>query len=89
MMDVVVTGRASERWGQEVVAVIRMDPAVTPEPTDAELRAGCAAHLAGYKIPKAFLRTTESLRLPNGKADYATARAIVAASAGRPVAAER
>lgn len=87
--EALVLGRPSERWGQEVVAVIRMDPAVTPEPTDAELRAGCAAHLAGYKIPKAFLRTTESLRLPNGKADYATARAIVAASAGRPVAAER
>ncbi|WP_067816852.1 AMP-binding protein [Actinomadura kijaniata] len=78
--DALVVGRPSERWGTEIVAVLRV---AEPAPTDAELRAGCAAHLARYKIPKAFARTGESLRLPNGKADYARARALVAGDAAR------
>ncbi|MFB4312002.1 AMP-binding protein [Actinomadura sp. GTD37] len=71
--DALVVGRPSERWGTEIVAVL------TPAggPSDAELRDGCAAHLARYKIPKAFVRTDGSLRLPNGKADYAAARALL------------
>jgi 3-oxocholest-4-en-26-oate---CoA ligase len=72
--EALVLGRPSERWGQEVVAVVRLDG----ERTDAELREGCAAQLARYKIPKVFFRTAESLRLPNGKADYTAARSIVA-----------
>ncbi|WP_433244930.1 AMP-binding protein [Actinomadura nitritigenes] len=71
--DALVVGRPSERWGTEIVAVLR--PAAAPE--DGALRAGCAARLARYKIPKAFVRTDGSLRLPNGKADYAAARALV------------
>jgi fatty-acyl-CoA synthase len=77
--EALVLGRPSARWGNEVVAVVRLDG----DPTDAELREGCAAQLARYKIPKAFFRTTESLRLPNGKADYATARKIVTGSDDR------
>lgn len=71
--DALVVGRPSERWGTEIVAVI--GPAGAPP--DDELRAGCAARLARYKIPKAFVRTDRSLRLPNGKADYAAARALL------------
>ncbi|MFG2006693.1 AMP-binding protein [Spirillospora sp. NPDC048911] len=74
--DALVVGRPSERWGTEIVAVLRTGPDAAP--TDADLRAGCAARLARYKIPKAFLRAEESLRLPNGKADYAAARALAA-----------
>ncbi|MFC4913328.1 AMP-binding protein [Actinomadura gamaensis] len=72
--DALVVGRPSERWGSEIVAVVR--PATEPGPSDAELREGCAEHLARYKIPKAFARTADSLRLPNGKADYAAARIL-------------
>ncbi|WP_433332822.1 AMP-binding protein [Spirillospora sp. CA-294931] len=72
--DALVIGRPSERWGTEIVAVVR--PAAG-SPSDGELRAGCAARLARYKIPKAFLRTDQSLRLPNGKADYAAARSLL------------
>ncbi|MBW8485379.1 AMP-binding protein [Actinomadura parmotrematis] len=75
--DALVVGRPSERWGTEIVAVLR--PAAAPG--DAALRDGCARLLARYKIPKAFLRTDAGLRLPNGKADYAAARALVAAEA--------
>jgi acyl-CoA synthetase (AMP-forming)/AMP-acid ligase II len=71
--DALVVGRPSERWGTASVAVLA--PAAAPG--DAELRAGCAARLARYKIPKAFVRTDRSLRLPNGKADYPAARALV------------
>ncbi|MFI6514703.1 AMP-binding protein [Spirillospora sp. NPDC050679] len=78
--DALVVGRPSKRWGTEIVAVLR-PTGRAGGPTDAELRAGCAAHLARYKIPKAFLRTSGGLRLPNGKADYAAARTVVEAPA--------
>ncbi|GLW65373.1 acyl-CoA synthetase [Actinomadura rubrobrunea] len=77
--DALVVGRPSERWGTEIVAVLRVDG---DGPDDAELRAGCAGRLARYKIPKAFVRTRRGLRLPNGKADYAAARALVADAGG-------
>lgn len=72
--EALVIGRPSERWGQELVAVVRLDTGLS----DNELRAGCAEHLARYKLPKAFFRTGHGLRLPNGKADYAAARAVAA-----------
>lgn len=71
--EALVIGRPSERWGQEIVAVVRL----TSEMDDASLREACARQLARYKLPKAFFRTHHPLRLPNGKADYAAARAIV------------
>ncbi|MEV5571053.1 AMP-binding protein [Spirillospora sp. NPDC052269] len=73
--DALVVGRPSERWGSEIVAVVRT--AASGGPSDADLRRGCAGHLARYKIPKAFVRTDGSLRLPNGKADYAAARILL------------
>jgi fatty-acyl-CoA synthase len=71
--DALVVGRASERWGQEVVAVVhlRADHA----PSDDELREHCATELARYKIPKAFLRRDFVQRSPSGKPDYGWARA--------------
>ncbi|MFV2172180.1 AMP-binding protein [Actinomadura sp. LOL_016] len=78
--DALVLGRPSERWGSEIVAVV--GPADAPD--DAALRDGCAAHLARYKIPKAFVRTGRTLRLPNGKADYAAARELSEAAIDGP-----
>lgn len=69
--DALVVGRPSERWGQEIVAVVEL----TTEVGDDDLRAACARHLARYKIPKSFVRVERAPRLPNGKADYAAARA--------------
>jgi acyl-CoA synthetase (AMP-forming)/AMP-acid ligase II len=73
-VEALVVGRPSDRWGTEIVAVVRL----TEEADDARLIGACAEHLARYKIPKVFVRTGEDLRLPNGKADYATARRLVA-----------
>ncbi|HWF28947.1 MAG TPA: acyl-CoA synthetase [Mycobacterium sp.] len=70
--DVVVTGRPSERWGQEVVAVVAL-----AEGADAsvdELVAHAAQSLARYKLPKAIVFRTVIERSPSGKADYRWAR---------------
>jgi fatty-acyl-CoA synthase len=76
--DVVVAGRPSERWGNEVVAIVEF--AEGRSATDDELAEACAAHIAHYKIPKAFVRTEKVLRSPAGKADYRWAKALAAES---------
>jgi len=77
VFDCLVVGRPSERWGQEVVAVCQARPGVD-RPSDDELRATCRAHLAGYKVPKAFIWVERVERSPSGKPDYrwAAARAL-------------
>jgi acyl-CoA synthetase (AMP-forming)/AMP-acid ligase II len=78
--DAVVVGRASERWGQEVVALVQLrDGAVASEE---ELLAECARHIARYKLPKAFLLLDEIVRSPSGKADYRWAKEQAERSAG-------
>lgn len=71
--DVVVCGRPNERWGQEVVAVVRLRDGV-PATID-ELLAECSRHVARYKLPKAILFRDEIRRSPSGKPDYEWARA--------------
>lgn len=80
--DALVVGRASERWGQEVVALVELRDGGEPD-LDA-LRAHCATELAGFKVPKAFIVVDRVRRLGNGKADYrwATCHAETASSAG-------
>jgi fatty-acyl-CoA synthase len=72
--DALVVGRPSERWGQEVVAVVRLRD--ESGATDDELRATIAEHVARYKVPKAFLRVDRIERSPSGKPDYAWAREV-------------
>ncbi len=70
--DVMVVGRPSDRWGQEVVALVRRADDVTV--TDDDLLAECAKHIARYKFPKAVIYLPELVRSPAGKADYRWAR---------------
>lgn len=71
--DALVVGRPSERWGQEVVALVAIrDTEVTRE----ALYASCAARLAGFKVPKDFLYVDQIRRLGNGKADYRWAKSV-------------
>ena len=78
--DVVVAGRPSERWGNEVVAIVQF--AEGQSATDAELADACRAHIAQYKLPKAFIRTDKVLRSPAGKADYRWAKELAVESLG-------
>jgi acyl-CoA synthetase (AMP-forming)/AMP-acid ligase II len=68
VFDVVVVGRTSERWGQEVVAVVQLRAGRAP--TDDDLREVAAEHLARYKLPKAVVRVPKVERSPSGKPDY-------------------
>lgn len=70
--DVVVVGRKSERFGQEVVAIVALEPG--HEADGARLRAECADRIARYKAPRAFLFVDAVQRHPSGKADYSWAR---------------
>jgi len=70
--DVVVAGRPSERWGQEVVAVVALADGATVEAD--ELIAHAANSLARYKLPKAVVFRPVIERSPAGKADYRWAR---------------
>lgn len=79
--DVVAVGRPSERWGQEVVAVISLTAGHEPVADD-ELIAVAAAHLARYKLPKAVVRVDAVRRGPNGKADYRWAREVATGASG-------
>ena len=78
--DCVVAGRPSERWGNEVVAVVRLkDGAVTDE---ASLLAEAEQHIARYKLPKAIVFVPEIVRSPAGKADYRWAKQVAVDAAG-------
>ena len=70
--DVVVAGRPSERWGQEVVAVVALVDGAQAEAD--ELVAHAAKSLARYKLPKSIVFRTVLERSPSGKADYRWAR---------------
>jgi 3-oxocholest-4-en-26-oate---CoA ligase len=70
--DVVVTGRPSERWGQEVVAVVALADATRADAEELITHAGKS--LARYKLPKAVVFRPVIERSPSGKADYRWAR---------------
>lgn len=74
VFDCVVTGRASERWGNEVVAIVQLRSHM--QATDDQLRMEAARHIARYKIPKVFRYVNEIVRSPSGKADYRWAAAV-------------
>ena len=73
VMDVVVCGRPSERWGNEVVAVVQLREGADVT-TDA-LEAEAERHVARYKLPKAYVFCEQIQRSPSGKADYRWAKA--------------
>src|SRR5690606_12062017 len=73
--DVVVVGRPSERWGQEVVALVELSAGRTASAD--EIVAHAAQHIARYKLPKEVVFLDAIQRSPSGKADYRWARAQV------------
>jgi acyl-CoA synthetase (AMP-forming)/AMP-acid ligase II len=75
VLDAIVVGRPSERWGQEVVAVVAFRDGGSAD--DDALREAAAATIARYKLPKAFVRVPAVQRTASGKADYAWAKSTV------------
>ena len=77
--DVLVTARPSDRWGNEVVAIVEtLDGA---EVSEDDLVEHAASSIARYKLPKAVLFRARIQRSPVGKADYRWAREQAALSA--------
>ncbi|KUH64282.1 acyl-CoA synthetase [Mycolicibacterium novocastrense] len=70
--DVVVAGRPSDRWGQEVVAVVALTEGASADAQ--ELIDHAANSIARYKLPKAVVFRPVIERSPAGKADYRWAR---------------
>ena len=80
--DVVVAGRPSERWGNEVVAIVQLRDGM--DASVAELLEECEKHIARYKLPKSIVFVDEVQRSPSGKADYRWAREQAVAAAESP-----
>jgi acyl-CoA synthetase (AMP-forming)/AMP-acid ligase II len=76
--DCVVAGRPSERWGNEVVAIVRVREGHPV--TEDDLRSEAERHIARYKLPKAFVFVDEIVRSPSGKADYRWAKHVATTS---------
>jgi acyl-CoA synthetase (AMP-forming)/AMP-acid ligase II len=72
--DVLVVGRPSERWGQEIVAVVQLRAGAST--TIESIRDAASRDLARYKLPKDVVFVDEMKRTPAGKADYVWAQAI-------------
>jgi 3-oxocholest-4-en-26-oate---CoA ligase len=74
--DALVVGRPSERFGQEVVAVVSPLDGVTVDPVG--MREFVAAEIARFKAPRAVAVCDTVRRHANGKPDYAWAREVAA-----------
>jgi 3-oxocholest-4-en-26-oate---CoA ligase len=72
--DALVVGRPSERWGEEVVALIAPHPGGDLSADGRALYTFCISQLAHFKAPKAFIFVEQIQRLGNGKPNYRWAR---------------
>ena len=72
--DALVVGRPSERWGEEVVALIAPHPGAGLSADGRALYTYCTSQLAHFKAPKAFIFVEQIQRLGNGKPNYRWAR---------------
>ncbi len=72
VFDAVVAGRPSDRWGQEVVAIVALREGATVD-ADALIEEA-KKHIARYKLPKAVVFRDQIQRSPSGKADYRWAK---------------
>ncbi|MDP1807610.1 MAG: hypothetical protein Q8K72_20700, partial [Acidimicrobiales bacterium] len=79
VFDALVVGRPSDRWGQEVVAVVQLREG--QDAADEDLRSAASAMVASYKLPKTFVRVDQVVRSPSGKPDYGWANRVAAADA--------
>ena len=73
--DALVVGRPSERWGQELVALVQLrDEHAGADAAGDQLHAHCTSQLARFKAPKEYILVEQVRRLGNGKPDYRWAK---------------
>ncbi len=77
--DALVFGAPDPRFGQCVAAVVGLEAGAAAQ--EVELIAHVRAKLAAYKAPRRIVIAGQAPRAPNGKADYAAAKALFAAAA--------
>ncbi len=70
--DALVVGRPSERWGEEIVALVELREGADAGPE--LLHTHCTSQLARFKAPKEMIFVEHVHRLGNGKADYRWAK---------------
>jgi fatty-acyl-CoA synthase len=81
VFDAVVVGVPDDRFGQKVVALVKLRPGAA-ELTLAALQEHCRTKLAGYKVPRSLL-VGEAPRTNTNKPDYAAAQEIARARLAR------
>jgi fatty-acyl-CoA synthase len=86
VLDAVVVGIPSERFGEEIVAVVQLSPGVAEGSVAPDAVIGhVKARLAGFKAPRR-VRFVETIgRSPSGKVDYARHRSETAEWLGVPL----
>ena len=63
--EVAVVGAPSERWGEEVTAMVSLVPGVTL--TEEEVIDHCRTEIAGYKVPKRVVFVDDLPKTGTGK----------------------
>ncbi|GIU88553.1 MAG: acyl-CoA synthetase [Acidimicrobiia bacterium] len=76
VLDALVVGRPSERFGEEVVALVQLRPGATLD--GPSLREYAAGLISRFKAPRAVLFCERVGRHPSGKPDYGWARRAAA-----------
>jgi len=82
--DAACVGVPSERFGEEICAIVQLRPGMTADPR--ELIDHVKAHLASFKAPRSVVFVDSVGRTPSGKLDYGTLKTVGAgatASASR------
>jgi len=72
ILDALVVGRPSDRFGQEVVALVQLRPGASLTPRD--IREFAAQSVSRFKAPRAVRFCEQIGRHPSGKANYTWAR---------------
>ncbi len=77
ILDCAVVGVPSDKFGEEIWALVQFDPGESLESED--VSKFVKSHLAGYKAPKRTIGVTTIGRSPSGKVDYKKMRDIALA----------
>jgi O-succinylbenzoic acid--CoA ligase len=68
VLEAAVVARPDAEWGEAIVALVRRREDAASPPSEDELRDHCAARLARFKVPKAYIFIDEPLpRTGSGK----------------------